>query len=143
MQERILTGDRVTGKLHIGHYAGSLKKRVELQHQFDTHLILADVQAPTTHFEHPELLQNHLRSVALDYVAAGIDPEKATIFMQSLIREIAELTAYFSIFVTVNSLRHNPTIKSEAKDRGYQEMHRQLKRSGKNQKGENRIGPHL
>lgn len=123
MQERILTGDRVTGKLHLGHYAGSLKNRVELQHQFDTYLILADVQALTTHFEHPELLRNHLRSVALDYVAAGIDPEKATIFVQSLIPEIAELTAYFSMFVTVNSLRHNPTIKSEAKDRGYQEIH--------------------
>ncbi|WP_374020514.1 tryptophan--tRNA ligase [Paenibacillus thiaminolyticus] len=123
MQERILTGDRVTGKLHLGHYAGSLKNRVELQHQFDTYLILADVQALTTHFEHPELLQSHLRSVTLDYLAAGIDPEKATIFVQSLIPEIAELTAYFSMFVSVNSLRHNPTIKSEAKDRGYQEMY--------------------
>ncbi|WCR25556.1 tryptophan--tRNA ligase [Paenibacillus thiaminolyticus] len=123
MQERILTGDRVTGKLHLGHYVGSLKNRVELQHQFDTYLILADVQALTTHFEHPELLQGHLRNVALDYLAAGIDPEKATIFVQSLIPEIAELTAYFSMFVSVNSLRHNPTIKSEAKDRGYQEMY--------------------
>ncbi|MDG0872865.1 hypothetical protein L5D93_10305 [Paenibacillus thiaminolyticus] len=78
MQECILTGDRVTGKLHLGHYAGSLKNRVELQHQFDTYLILADVQALTTHFEHPELLQNHLRNVALDYLAAGIDPEKCS-----------------------------------------------------------------
>ncbi|WP_240927624.1 hypothetical protein [Paenibacillus thiaminolyticus] len=90
MQERILTGDRVTGKLHLGHYAGSLKNRVELQHQFDTYLILADVQALTTHFEHPELLQNHLRNVALDYLAAGIDPEKARLAAKETMLEVRE-----------------------------------------------------
>lgn len=123
MQERILTGDRITGKLHLGHYVGSLKKRVELKHQYETYLLLADVQALTTHFEKPELIKENLRNVALDYLAAGINPEKATIFVQSLIPEIAELTTYFSMFVTVNSLRHNPTIKAESKDHSFQDMY--------------------
>ncbi|OBZ14186.1 tryptophan--tRNA ligase [Bacillus sp. FJAT-27264] len=123
MKERILTGDRITGKLHLGHYVGSLKNRVELQHQYDTFLLLADVQALTTHFEQPELIQRNLRQVAMDYLAVGIDPEKATILVQSLIPEIAELTAYFSMFVTVNALRHNPTIKAEATERGFQDMY--------------------
>ncbi|WP_108669181.1 tryptophan--tRNA ligase [Peribacillus acanthi] len=122
MKNRILTGDRVTGKLHLGHYVGSLKNRVELQHQYETYLLLADVQALTTHFENPELIKENLRQVALDYLAAGIDPEKSTIFVQSLIPEIAELTAYYSMFVTVNSLKHNPTIKAEARARGNSEM---------------------
>ena len=123
MKERILTGDRITGKLHLGHYVGSLKNRVELQTQYDTYLILADVQALTTHFEKPELIKQNLRNVALDYLSAGINPDHATIFIQSLIPEIAELTTYFSMFVTVNSLRHNPTIKAEAAERGFQDMH--------------------
>ncbi|RNB88357.1 tryptophan--tRNA ligase [Brevibacillus nitrificans] len=123
MKERILTGDRITGKLNFGHYVGSLKNRVELQTQYETYLLLADVQALTTHFEQPDLIQENLRQVALDYLSAGIDPDQATIFIQSLIPEIAELTIYFSMFVTVNSLRHNPTIKAEATERGYQEMY--------------------
>lgn len=123
MKERILTGDRVTGKLHLGHYVGSLKNRVQLQHQYETFLILADVQALTTHFEHPEHLKTNLRHITLDYLAAGIDPEKVTIFVQSLIPEIAELTVYYSMFVTVNSLRHNPTIKTEAQERGYEDLY--------------------
>ncbi|MFM1652929.1 tryptophan--tRNA ligase [Brevibacillus sp. B_LB10_24] len=123
MKERILTGDRITGKLHLGHYVGSLKNRVELQNQYETYLLLADVQALTTHFEKPELIKQNLRYVALDYLSAGINPDQATIFIQSLIPEIAELTTYFSMFVTVNSLRHNPTIKAEAKERGFQDMY--------------------
>lgn len=123
MKERILTGDRITGKLHLGHYVGSLKNRVELQDQYETFLILADVQALTTHFENPELIKENLRNVALDYLAAGINPENTTIFVQSLIPEIAELTTYYSMFVTVNSLRHNPTIKAESKERGYRDMY--------------------
>ncbi|MCP1359094.1 tryptophan--tRNA ligase [Aneurinibacillus migulanus] len=123
MKERILTGDRITGKLHLGHYVGSLKNRVELQNQYETYLILADVQALTTHFEKPELIKQNLRNVALDYLSAGINPDQATIFVQSLIPEIAELTTYFSMFVTVNSLRHNPTIKAEAKERSFQDMY--------------------
>ncbi|WP_028549123.1 tryptophan--tRNA ligase [Paenibacillus sp. UNC451MF] len=123
MKERVLTGDRITGKLHLGHYVGSLKNRVELQHQYETFILLADVQALTTHFENPQLIRDNLRNVALDYLAVGIDPAKATLFIQSMIPEIAELTVYFSMFVTVNSLRHNPTIKTEAKERGYEDMY--------------------
>ncbi|MGG1660324.1 tryptophan--tRNA ligase [Brevibacillus sp. NRS-1366] len=123
MKERILTGDRITGKLHLGHYVGSLKNRVELQHQYETYLLLADVQALTTHFENPGLIKENLRNVALDYLSVGMNPDKATIFIQSLIPEIAELTTYFSMFVTVNSLRHNPTIKAEAVERGFQDMY--------------------
>ncbi|MFB5269602.1 tryptophan--tRNA ligase [Paenibacillus enshidis] len=119
----ILTGDRTTGKLHLGHYVGSLRSRVELQHVYPTFILLADVQALTTHFEHPGLIADSVRQVALDYLAVGIDPERATLFIQSMIPEIAELTQYFSMFVTVNSLRHNPTVKSEAKERGYNDMY--------------------
>ncbi|MDQ0206068.1 hypothetical protein [Alkalicoccobacillus murimartini] len=100
--ERLVTGDRVTGKLHLGHYVGSLKNRVDLQHTYDTFVMLADVQALTTHFEQPEQLSIHLRQVTLDYLAAGIDPNHANIFIQSMVPEIAELTAYFSMFVTVS-----------------------------------------
>lgn len=121
-EKRILTGDRPTGKLHLGHYVGSLKNRVELQDEYDTFLIIADVQALTTNFDRPESLSEDVRQVARDYLAAGIDPEKTTIFVQSMVPEIAELTVFFSMIVTVNQLRHNPTIKSEAEQYGYKEM---------------------
>lgn len=119
----ILTGDRTTGKLHLGHYIGSLRSRTELQHEYRTFIMLADVQALTTHFDHPDVLAMSVRQVALDYLASGIDPNKATLFIQSMIPEIAELSQYFSMFVTVNSLRHNPTVKNEARQRGIQEMY--------------------
>jgi tryptophanyl-tRNA synthetase len=121
-EKRILTGDRPTGKLHLGHYVGSLQNRVELQDEYDTFLIIADVQALTTNFDRPEKLSEDVRQVARDYLAAGIDPEKTTIFVQSLVPEIAELTIFYSMIVTVNQLRHNPTIKSEAEQYGYKEM---------------------
>jgi tryptophanyl-tRNA synthetase len=121
-EKRILTGDRPTGKLHLGHYVGSLQNRVELQDKYDTFLIIADVQALTTNFDKPEKLSEDVRQVARDYLAAGIDPEKTTIFVQSLVPEIAELTVFYSMIVTVNQLRHNPTIKSEAEQYGYKEM---------------------
>ncbi|NOU94158.1 tryptophan--tRNA ligase [Paenibacillus sp. LMG 31456] len=123
MKPKLLSGDRITGKLHLGHYAGSLKKRVELQHSYDCYVLLADVQALTTHYENPEIVSENLRNVAMDYLACGIDPSLSTLFIQSMIPEIAELTVYFSMFVTVNSLRHNPTIKSEAAERGYKQMY--------------------
>ena len=123
MKERILTGDRVTGKLHLGHYAGSLQNRVALQSQYESYILLADVQALTTHFANPERLRNALRGITLDYLAVGIDPEQSTIFIQSMVPEIAELTIFFSMFVTVNSLRHNPTIKAESKNSGLDEMY--------------------
>jgi tryptophanyl-tRNA synthetase len=121
-KKRILTGDRPTGKLHLGHYVGSLKNRVELQEKYDTFLIIADVQALTTNFDRPEKLREDVRQVARDYLAAGIDPEKTTIFVQSMVPQIAELTIFYSMLVTVNQLRHNPTIKSEADQYGYKEM---------------------
>ncbi|WP_199505509.1 MULTISPECIES: tryptophan--tRNA ligase [unclassified Halanaerobium] len=121
-KKRILTGDRPTGKLHLGHYVGSLKNRVELQEKYDTFLIVADVQALTTNFDRPEQLSEDLRQVVRDYLAAGIDPEKTIIFVQSMVPEIAELTVYFSMLVTVNQLRHNPTIKTEAAQYGYSDM---------------------
>lgn len=119
---RILTGDRPTGKLHLGHYAGSLANRVQLQYDYDTFLIIADVQALTTNFAEPENLARDVRQVALDYLAAGIDPKETTIFVQSMVPEIAELTVFLSMLTTVNVLRHNPTIKSEAAQRGYKDL---------------------
>lgn len=122
-QDIVLTGDRTTGKLHLGHYVGSLKSRVQLQHQYETYIMLADVQALTTHFHNPRLLAESVRQVALDYLSVGIDPEQTTIFVQSMIPEIAELTCIYSMFVTVSSLRHNPTVKHEAQERGYEDLY--------------------
>lgn len=122
MKKRILTGDRPTGKLHLGHYVGSLRNRVALQHEYDTFLIIADVQALTTNWETPEQLGRDVREVAKDNLAVGIDPNVATIFVQSMVPSIAELTIFYSMFVPVNVLRHNPTIKTEAKQKGYKEM---------------------
>ncbi|MFP4661169.1 MAG: tryptophan--tRNA ligase [Halanaerobiales bacterium] len=121
-QKRILTGDRPTGKLHLGHYVGTLQNRVKLQHEYDTFLIIADVQALTTNFEKPEKLSNDVRQVAKDYLAVGMDPDNTTILVQSLIPEIAELTVYYSMIVTVNQLKHNPTIKTESAQYGYDDM---------------------
>jgi tryptophanyl-tRNA synthetase len=101
---------------------GSLANRVKLQHEYETFIIIADVQALTTNFEAPERLPQDVRQVAQDYLAAGLDPEKVTIFVQSMVPQIAELTVFYSMFVTVNVLRHNPTIKTEAKQYGYQEL---------------------
>lgn len=122
MKKRILTGDRPTGKLHLGHYVGSLKNRVKLQHEYDTFLIVADVQALTTNWEMPEQLARDVREVAKDNLAVGVDPNVATIFVQSMVPQIAELTIFYSMFVQVNVLRHNPTIKTEAAQKGYTDL---------------------
>ncbi|MDD4012526.1 MAG: tryptophan--tRNA ligase [Sphaerochaetaceae bacterium] len=119
---RILTGDRTTGKLHLGHYAGSLSSRVALQDKYDTFILLADVQALTTHFDNPSLIQSSIIDVAIDNISVGLDPEKVTIIQQSQVSSIAELTIFYSMLVTVNQLSHNPTIKTEAKNYGYKEM---------------------
>ncbi|PKM76779.1 MAG: tryptophan--tRNA ligase [Firmicutes bacterium HGW-Firmicutes-15] len=121
-KKRILTGDRPTGKLHLGHYVGSLANRVKLQEEYDSYIIIADVQALTTNFENPENLSQDTFQIAEDYLAAGLDPEISTIFVQSMIPEIHELTMYFSMFTTVNVLRHNPTVKSEAQQHGFSDM---------------------
>uniref|UniRef100_A0A7C4CBI2 Tryptophan--tRNA ligase n=1 Tax=candidate division WOR-3 bacterium TaxID=2052148 RepID=A0A7C4CBI2_UNCW3 len=113
-RKRILTGDRPTGPLHLGHYVGSIANRVKLQDEYETFLIIADVQALTTNFEHPERLRDDVLNVALDNLACGIDPAKAVLFIQSMVPEIAELTVIYSNLVTVQQLSHNPTIKTEA-----------------------------
>ena len=123
IKERVLTGDRVTGKLHLGHYVGSLQNRVTLQEQYDTFVFLADIQALTTHFDRQQHLGQNLNEITLDYLSAGINPDKATLFIQSMVPEIAELTVLFSMFVTVNSLRHNPTIKAESKNSSLDELY--------------------
>jgi len=121
-KKRILTGDRPTGPLHLGHYVGSLVNRVELQYEYETFIIIADVQALSTNFEHPEELKEDIEQVASDYLAVGLEPETSTIFIQSMIPEIVELSTYYSMFVSVNALKHNPTIKTEAKERHYKEL---------------------
>ena len=115
MKKRILTGDRPTGKLHIGHYFGSLKKRVELQENedYDMYILIADVQALTDNFNNPEKVRKNVREVAIDYLSVGIDPSKTTIYIQSMIPEVAELTVYYSNFVTISRLQRNPTVKTE------------------------------
>lgn len=120
--KRILTGDRTTGKLHLGHYVGSLKNRVALQNDYDTFILLADIQALTTHFERPTLVGNSIYEVAIDNLSIGLDPEKITLIQQSQIPSIAELTVFYSMFTTVNSLRHNPTIKTEINQYGYKDL---------------------
>lgn len=121
-KKRILTGDRPTGALHLGHYVGSLANRVKLQDEYDAYIIIADVQALTTHWEKGEDLSSSVFQIASDYLAAGLDPDKATIFIQSMIPEIHELATYFSMYTPVNVLRHNPTIKSEAAQHGFKDM---------------------
>uniref|UniRef100_A0A7V3ZUY4 Tryptophan--tRNA ligase n=1 Tax=candidate division WOR-3 bacterium TaxID=2052148 RepID=A0A7V3ZUY4_UNCW3 len=120
MKKRILTGDRPTGPLHLGHYIGTIINRVKLQYEYETFIIIADVQALTTNFEHPELLKEDVLQVAIDNLACGINPEVTSIFIQSMIPEIAELAIYYSMLVSVNLLFHNPTIKTEAKQYHYE-----------------------
>ena len=110
----MLTGDRPTGRLHIGHYLGSLKNRVKMQDEFDEcYILVADVQALTDNFNNPEKVRKNVREVVMDYLSVGIDPKKATIYLQSMIPEIAELTVYYSNLVTIARLERNPTVKTE------------------------------
>ena len=112
-KKRILTGDRPTGRLHIGHYFGSLKNRVKLQDEYDTFILIADVQALTDNFNNPEKVRKNVREVLIDYLSVGIDPEKATIYLQSMVPETAELTVFYSNLVTIARLERNPTVKTE------------------------------
>ena len=114
-KKRILTGDRPTGRLHIGHYFGSLKKRVEMQEsgEYDPYILIADVQALTDNFNNPEKVRKNVREVMLDYLSVGIDPNKTTIYIQSMIPEVAELTVFYSNLVTIARLQRNPTVKTE------------------------------
>lgn len=117
----ILTGDRPTGKLHIGHFVGSLQNRVKLQNsgEYDSFIMIADMQALTDNADNPAKIRDNLLEVALDYLAVGIDPAKSTIFVQSQITELCELTTYYMNLVTLARLERNPTVKSEIKDKNF------------------------
>lgn len=117
----ILTGDRPTGPLHLGHYVGSLKARVELQDSCEQYVMIADAQALTDHAKEPQKVRDNVLQVMLDYLAVGIDPHKTTIFIQSLLPQLPELTMYYLNLVTLNRLKHNPTVKQEIKDKGLEE----------------------
>ena len=123
MGKIILTGDRPTGRLHIGHYVGSLKRRVELQNsgEYDKiFIMIADAQALTDNADNPEKVRQNIIEVALDYLSVGLDPAKSTLFIQSQISELTELTFYYSNLVTVSRLQRNPTVKSEIQMRGFE-----------------------
>lgn len=113
----VLTGDRPTGPLHLGHYVGSLQQRITLQDTHTQYVMIADVQALTDNFEDPEKVRKNVLEVSLDYLAIGLDPQKTTIFIQSMIPEIAELTMFYLNLVTVNRLLRNPTVKTEIKQK--------------------------
>lgn len=122
-KEIYLTGDRPTGKLHIGHYIGSLKNRVAMQNEgiYDPYIMIADTQAFTDNARDPEKIQRSLREVALDYLAVGIDPKKSTIFVQSQIPALAELTMFYMNLVSLGRLERNPTVKTEIQQKGFGE----------------------
>ena len=123
MSKIILTGDRPTGRLHVGHYVGSLKERVRLQNSGlydEIFIMIADAQALTDNAEHPEKVRQNIIQVALDYLACGIDPEKATIFIQSMIPELTELTFYYMNLVTVSRVQRNPTVKAEIQQKKFE-----------------------
>ncbi len=123
MKQIILTGDRPTGRLHMGHYVGSLKERVALQNagQYDEiYIMIADAQALTDNAEHPEKVRQNIMQVALDYLACGIDPDKSTIFIQSMIPELTELTFYYMNLVTLSRVQRNPTVKAEIRQRNFE-----------------------
>ncbi len=123
MKNIILTGDRPTGKLHIGHYVGSLKRRVELQNsgKFDEiYVMIADAQALTDNFDNPEKVRANITEVALDYLACGLHPQKSTIFVQSHIEQLTELTFYYMNLVTLARLERNPTVKAEIKQKNFE-----------------------
>ena len=123
MDKIILTGDRPTGRLHVGHYVGSLRRRVELQNSGEykkTFIMIADAQALTDNIENPEKVRQNIIEVALDYLSCGLDPEKATLFIQSQISELCELTFYYMDLVTVARLQRNPTVKSEIQMRNFE-----------------------
>ena len=113
MQKTILTGIRPTGNLHLGHYFGAVKNWVELQDEYDTYIEIADVQALTDNFDNPEKVNKNVYELAIDLLSVGIDPKKATLFIQSKISGIAELTIFYSNLVTMARLYRNPTVKTE------------------------------
>jgi tryptophanyl-tRNA synthetase len=120
MKKVILTGDRPTGKLHLGHFIGSLQNRVKLQDEYEEYILIADMQALTDNAENPEKVSSNILEVVLDYLAVGIDPDKATICLQSELPALAELTMYYLNLVTLARLQRNPTVKDEMKQKGFE-----------------------
>ena len=123
MKKVILTGDRPTGRLHLGHYVGSLRSRLELQNQGDydeMYVMIADAQALTDNADHPEKIRENILEVALDYLSVGLDPKKITIFVQSQVSALTELTFFYANLVTVSRLQRNPTVKNEIKMRDFE-----------------------
>ncbi len=123
MQKIILTGDRPTGRLHLGHYVGSLRRRVELQNSGDfdeIYIMIADAQALTDNAEHPEKVRQNIMQVALDYLSCGIDPSKSCIFIQSMVPELTELSFYYMNLVTVSRVQRNPTVKAEIQQKNFE-----------------------
>ena len=123
MPKIILTGDRPTGRLHVGHYVGSLRRRVELQNsgKYDSiYIMIADAQALTDNADNPEKVRQNIMQVALDYLACGLDPEKVNIFIQSMVPELTELSFYYMNLVTVSRLQRNPTVKNEIKEKNFE-----------------------
>jgi tryptophanyl-tRNA synthetase len=121
MKPTILTGDRPTGPLHLGHYVGSLRNRVALQHEYETYVLIADMQALTDNAENPDKVSRNVLEVAYDYLAVGIDPALSHIVVQSMVPELAELTMYFLNLVSVSRVGRNPTVKDEIQQRGFEE----------------------
>ena len=117
----VLTGDRPTGSLHLGHYVGSLKNRLELKESYEQFVMIADAQALTDNAHNPMKVRENVLQVALDYLAVGLDPSKSTLFIQSMIPQLPEITLYFLNLVTWNRLKHNPTVKQEIKQKGFEE----------------------
>lgn len=121
MKKRILTGDRPSGRLHLGHFVGSLANRVKLQDEYEQFILIADVQALTDNFANPQIVADSIKDLVLDYVAVGIDPTKSTIVVQSKMPAIAELTVFYMNLVSLNRVLRNPTVKAEIEQKGYGE----------------------
>lgn len=119
-KEIILTGDRATGALHLGHYVGSLKQRVALQEIYEQTILVADMQGLTDNAHNPKKVSSNILNVVADYLAVGIEPSKTTICLQSQLTALAELTMYYSNLVTISRLERNPTVKSEIKNKGFE-----------------------
>ena len=117
----LLTGDRPTGPLHIGHYIGSIKKRIELQYDYETFIMIADSQAITDNFDNIQIVKENIYEVVADYLACGIDPSKSNIFIQSMIPQLPEITQYLLNLVSINRIGHNPTVKAECRQKGFTE----------------------
>jgi len=118
-KKNLLTGDRPTGPLHIGHYVGSLANRIKMQHEYETFIMVADTQAITDNYDNIAKVKENVYDVVADYIACGIDPKEAHIFIQSMVPQLAEITQYLLNVISINRIGHNPTVKAEIKQKGY------------------------